>query len=266
MAVMQCTMLSSSLGRRINYWVIVPTMEFMDMFNPNYDYGSIKNLKTLYLLHGIGDNGGEWIKNTRIQLLADEKKLAVVMVDGENSFYTDLPNGAKYSAFVGKEIVEATRALFPLSHKREDTFISGLSMGGYGAIKTGLTFCETFGYMASMSGVLDICENIDNTPEEANSPLSGRAYMESIFGDLTKVKGSHHDLFALLENKLRKGAEIPKMYQACGTEDFLYENNQRYRKFAISNGIDFTYEEGTGGHDWQFWDTYIKKIVEWLPV
>lgn len=53
---------------------------------------------------------------------------------------------------------------------------------------------------------------------------------------------------------------------AIGTDDFLYERNQEYRKFLTEEGVDFTYEEGPGGHEWDFWDMQLKKFVDWLPL
>jgi len=262
MAVMKCNMLSGSLGRRVHYEVIIPTMMFGDLFNPNYDYSQIRNLRTLYLLHGIGDCGSEWIANTRVQRLADEHKIAVVMIDGENSFYTDLPNGMRYGRYAGKEIVEATRALFPLSTRREDTFIAGLSMGGYGAIKTGLLYSDTFGAMASMSGALALGQKEEERLNDNPGPFATR---ESIFGSGDKFIGSDHDLFALLERKLQEGSSLPSMYVACGTEDFLYEGNIAFRDFVREKQMDFTYEEGEGGHTWEFWDCYLERILKWLP-
>ena len=73
-----------------------------------------------------------WYTHSRF---ANERGLCVVMPSGENMFYVDQEHTHNhYSQFIGEELVEMTRAMFPLSHKKEDTFIAGLSMGGYGAI------------------------------------------------------------------------------------------------------------------------------------
>lgn len=81
-----------------------------------------KPYKTLYLLHGIFGNYSDWVCGTRIQRYAEEHDLAVVMPSGDNAFYVDQPAGGNfYGEFVGRELVELTRRIFPLSHEREDS-------------------------------------------------------------------------------------------------------------------------------------------------
>ena len=53
---------------------------------------------------------------------------------------------------------------------------------------------------------------------------------------------------------------------ACGTEDFLINENRDYHNFLLNNGVDVTYEEGPGTHDWTFWDSYMEKALNWLPL
>ena len=95
------------------------------------------------------------MNGTRIQAWAEANDLAVIMPSGENRFYLDdEKSGELYGEFIGKELVEFTRKLFPLSDKREDTFIAGLSMGGYGAIRNGLKYAENFGCVIGLSAAL----------------------------------------------------------------------------------------------------------------
>ena len=63
-----------------------------------------------------------------------------------------------------------------------------------------------------------------------------------------------------------EGKPIPEIYQCCGTEDFLYEQNCAYRDFLRENGVSLTWEEGPGKHDWMFWDEYILRALDWLPL
>lgn len=87
------------------------------------------------------------------------ENLAVVMPAGENAFYVDQPSiGAMHGQFIGEELVEITRKMFPLSRKREDTFIGGLSMGGFGALRNGLKYHDTFGAVICLSGALHVLE------------------------------------------------------------------------------------------------------------
>ena len=96
---------------------------------------------TLYLLHGYTGNQVDWLYRSDIEKWAMQHGYAVIMPSGGNSFYLDNETtGERYGVFIGEELVEVTRKMFPLSHKREDTVIAGLSMGGYGAIRNGLRY------------------------------------------------------------------------------------------------------------------------------
>lgn len=262
MAVVQVNFMSKCLMRTVTINAIIP----VDKFGPGSENTEPKPFKTLYLLHGIFGNYTDWLNGTRIQMWAEAKNLAVIMPSGENRFYLDDPHsGELYGEFIGQELVEVTRKLFPLSTKREDTFIAGLSMGGYGAIRNGLKYAENFGCVAGLSAAL---VHYGWQDSDDSSPLFTfrRTYNEAIFGDHDKVLGSDKDPKALLEKLQTENRPVPKMYMCCGTEDSLISANRDLRDFLTAKGVDLTYAEGPGRHDWEFWDTYIKKILDWLPL
>ena len=155
--------------------------------------------------------------------------------------------------------------MFPLSDRREDTFIAGLSMGGYGAIRNGLKYHDTFSHIAGLSSGI-MMDDILNSDNDSPMPFMRRSYYESVFGDLDKLPGSDMDCEALILDLKKKEAQIPRMYLCCGTEDFLVEKNRAYRDFLRNQGVDLIYEEGSGTHSWDFWDTYIQRVLEWLPL
>lgn len=262
MAIIEVNFISKCLMRTVTFNAIIP----VDKFGPQTETAEQKPLKTLYLLHGIFGNYTDWVNGTRIQAWAEANDLAVIMPSGENRFYLDdEKSGELYGEFIGKELVEFTRKLFPLSDKREDTFIAGLSMGGYGAIRNGLKYAENFGCVIGLSAALvhDTWKDADNS-----APIFTfrRNYYEAIFGEYDKVKGSDKDPKALLLKLKEEGRPVPKMYLCCGTEDDLVTANRDFRDFLNENGVDLTYVEGPGKHDWVFWDTYIKKVLDWLPL
>lgn len=262
MAIIEVNFISKCLMRTVTFNAIIP----VDKFGPQAENAEQKPLKTLYLLHGIFGNYTDWVNGTRIQAWAEANDLAVIMPSGENRFYLDdEKSGELYGEFIGKELVEFTRKLFPLSDKREDTFIAGLSMGGYGAIRNGLKYAENFGCVIGLSAALvhDTWKDADNS-----APIFTfrRNYYEAIFGEYDKVKGSDKDPMALLLKLKEEGRPVPKMYLCCGTEDGLVTANRDFRDFLNENGVDLTYVEGPGKHDWVFWDTYIKKVLDWLPL
>lgn len=272
MALIQVNFFSGALMRTVPVNVILPTDKLApalmagandNVAEPNVPEGGFK---TLYLLHGIFGNYTDWVSGTRIQRWAEEHDLAVVMPSGDNMSYIDQPAAHNYyGRFIGEELVAQTRAMFPLSRKREDTFIAGLSMGGFGAFRNGLKYHETFSHIASLSGAFildDIAQRTDDVPIFFNS----RSFAEAVYGDVDQVVGTEKDPSWLAEQLARSGAEKPRIYMAVGLDDFLYEANQETRKRLEDLGFDVTYEEGPGAHEWDFWDTYIKRVLEWLPL
>ncbi len=268
MALIQMNILSKKLMRTVSVNVILPVDK---MIFPGMKAREAKPYKTLYLLHGIFGNYTDWITGTRLARWAEERDLVVVMPSGDNSFYVDHPNGENnYGAFIGQELVELTRAMFPLSCKREDTFIAGLSMGGYGAIRNGLKYNETFGSLAGLSSAL-VLESALEFENGGAFILNNRDYFESCFGDLHQALSNDMNpkmLINELAEKLKADplTLLPNIYLACGTEDELLIPNQDLHQHMINRGIDHTYVEGPGGHTWEFWDRYIEKVLDWLPL
>lgn len=257
MALIQVNFVSSALQRTVPLQVILP----VDKLTPDGRLPEEKKFKTLYLLHGFLGNYTDWVSGTRIQRWAEERDLAVVMPSGDNAFYVDRPaTGNCYGQFIGEELVEVTRRMFPLSRKREDTFIGGLSMGGFGAMRNGLKYHDTFSTIISFSGVLQMLE-----PTAAKPRRADLIFQEGLFGDLEKAAKSDKNPVWLAKD-LAGSRELPKIYLACGTEDHLITHSRSFRDLLIANGFDVTYEEGPGGHEWDFWDTYIKKAIDWLPL
>lgn len=252
MALIQVDFVSESLNRTVPVRVILPA----EKAQPPY--------KTIYLLHGVLGNETDWVNGTNIQRWAEEKEIAVVMPAGENSFYLDDEKAYRfYGRYIGEELVKMTRKIFPLSTKREDTYLAGLSMGGYGALRNGLKYSETFGGIAAFSAALFM----DEMPEWDNSAkdfFRRKDFAESIFGDLTKVKDSDKDPVWLVKKLLEDKKEIPEIYMACGTKDSLLEANRRFRNELSRLKVNLTYEESDGGHEWDFWNRYIGKFIKRL--
>lgn len=264
MAHIQVTYMSQALWRTVPVQVILPA----DKATRTGELLPPRKFKTLYLLHGLHGSSMDWITRTRIIRWAEAQDLAVVMPSGDNSFYVDKPAAQnKYCEFIGKELVEITRRMFPLSDRREDTFIGGLSMGGFGAILAGLKYPETFGYIAGLSSALHIFE--------APKGISTKdwAYGEAVFGPGTMEEIAASDknprvlLTALAERaKADPTVRLPKIYMAIGESDFLLESNHIYKKLFEENGYDLTYVEAPGDHNWDFWDAFIYKAMQWLPL
>ncbi len=254
MALLQVNYRSKALFRIVPMQVILPVDKF-DADTNRYLQEKDKKYKTLYLLHGLLGNYTDWVSETRIQKWAEEKSLCVVMPSGDNSFYFNSRTPWNdYETFIGQELVEITRRMFPLSEKREDTFIAGLSMGGYGALRNGTVYSDTFSYVAGLSGALHI---FDDLSEEANIGL---------FDNLEAAAKTNKNPKVAVEEMLREKRSLPKYYLACGRQDDLMRSNQIFRDFLMEKGLEVTWDEADYGHDWDFWDYEIKKVLDWLPL
>lgn len=263
MALIQANFMSGSLMRTVPVNIILPVDKLAFSGATQKEATAYK---TLYLLHGIFGNYTDWVSGTNIQRWAEEKDLAVVMPSGDNMFYVDHRESLNYyGEFIGRELVELTRRTFPLSRRREDTFIAGLSMGGYGAIRNGLKYHGTFGCIAGLSSAM-IVDKLEMRTNDTPITINRKDFAESIFGDLTKVKDSDMNPKWLVEKLKKQQEKFPKMYLACGTEDSLLEANREMRDYLKDAGVDVTYEEGAGGHEWDFWNRYIKRVIDWLPL
>lgn len=252
MALIQMTYLSMALLRTVEVQVILP-VDKMDLAAGTRED---KKYKTLYLLHGLLGSNVDWISGTCIQRWAEAKNLAVVMPSGENSFYFDhaLPNSA-YGTFIGQELPAMMRKTFPLSSRREDSFIGGLSMGGYGALRNGLKYCDTFSHIIALSGAVHIFE-------EKGHGLFGAL---ACFGDKEKAEKTDLNPKIAFEKAREKGC-VPKIYMSCGLEDDLLAANRAMKDFFEEQGAELTYVETAGGHDWDFWNSQIREALDWLPL
>ena len=255
MALIQVNYLSRALFRTVPLNVILPA-DKIDFMTGGYAMKEGQKFKTLYLLHGLLGNYTDWVSGTRIQRWAEEKNLAVVMPSGDNSFYfKSRTPWNDYETFIGKELVEVTRKMFPLSDKREDTFIAGLSMGGYGAVRNGIVFSDTFSHVIGFSGAMHLFENVS---EEANIGL---------FDNLEAASKTNLNPWVAVDEMYAKSRSIPKFYLSCGLKDDLLKCNENFRDYLKSKGADVTWDEDpNAGHDWDFWDSQIKKVLDWLPL
>jgi putative tributyrin esterase len=207
----------------------------------------------LYLLHGLSDDSSAWLRYTSIERYAAAHGLAVVMPEVQRSFYADEAHGGRYWTFLNEELPSVVQSFFRVSQRREDTFVAGLSMGGYGALKWALRRPEQFAAAASLSGALDVVA-LSTVPWRG--PLFDR-----VFGGTVDRED---DLFALLD-----GADVdslPSCYVGCGTDDELFEQNVRFVDVATAAGLDVHVDFRPGEHEWDLWDAVIRDVLAWLPL
>lgn len=242
---------SESLGMQTEVYVVIPQQSSKGEIGIENNAKQEK-YKCLYLLHGLSDDHSIWLRRTSIERYATQYGICVVMPCGARSFYTDMKYGMNYYTYIAKELPRIIREFFNVSEKREDNFVAGLSMGGYGALKIGLRECDSFCAAAGLSPCTDMNTRGKQWPD----------LFVSIFGECEEVP-EEEDLFKLAK-KVDADPNKPRIYVGIGTEDFLYEENARFRELMESLSYDFTYRESAGTHSWEFWDEYIQYVLKWM--
>lgn len=219
--------------------------------------GDREPAKVLYLLHGYSDDHSIWMRRTSVERYAAAHNLAVIMPAVNHSYYLNEVQGEKYWDFVSEELPKTMQRFFRISDRWEDTFVAGLSMGGYGAMKLALTYPERFRAAASFSGVVDFVGMTHSNPVRADQ-------WRRIAGDLEKIEGSDKDLFALLE-KNKDAEHKPSLFVSCGTNDSLFGQHQRFIPALKENGWQVAHAEvPERTHEWRFWDEQIRFFIPWM--
>lgn len=260
MAILQYKISSQALATKTNVNVILPTPSPFEMEQRPDErfYTEGKKYQVLYLYHGTHGDSWDWLRFSRIESYAQKYRLAIVMPEVQNSSFHNIPGSYRYYDYVSRELPEIINWTFPISRRRENTFVAGLSMGGSGAFKVGMANPTRFGAVASLSGGFMLTERI----EHDRKCLHAAAY-----GPDEMLTGTIEDPFWLSAQLMEKRVDYPKLYLCCGTEDGLcYESNRAFRKHLDRIGMHYTYHEQPGGHDWDFWDSEILRVLQWLPL
>lgn len=210
--------------------------------------GNAEKFKTVYFLHGYSGSAENYMTRLPIRECATANGLAVVAINGENMAYLDWESVETYfSTWIGTELLDVTRKVFPLSDRREDTYIVGFSMGGYGAMVNGLRFPDKFGKIGAASGAFIEFDKAENFSDAVLVKLMSEAYQKS-----------YASVSYAIETACENKTALPKIYMACGTADFLYTVNERLDQFLTAHGVDHRYmrypEEA---HTTQ----YVKKVM-----
>lgn len=281
MALLKVNFFSNALGMAMQMDVILPegNQGVGVAAKPLWD--GKEPLPVLYLLHGASDDNTIWQRRTSIERYVADKKLAVVMPNAHLSMYSNQYLGFNFFDFIAYEVPEFCQKYFKVSDRREDNFIAGLSMGGYGTLKIGMSCGDRFSYAASLSGA---CDRAGTIPEAARS-CSSLQELEDLRPKLTQKEYDmvrrmfitfgppsefgdrvQDDMFKLSEERIKAGKPMPELFITCGTEDFLIEGNRKFHRHLENLGYQHIYYEAPGIHNWDYWDTHIQKVLDWLPL
>jgi len=234
--------------------------------DPGSYYASGAKYEVLWLLHGTYGDNMDWIRKSMVELYAREKDLILVMPAALNTNYSNWPKfslGFDMYSFLIEELMPLIYNWFPVaSSKREDNYIEGLSMGGRGALVYGLNAPEKFAAVACLSAVPFDVENLDAEKDELKAGRM-RGIVENA-GGMEGYLASRDNSWRLCK-ELAGNPILPRFYFACGKDDFLYGNYQKFKAFAEEIGFEATFEEYEGyTHEWRFWDLTIQRAIEFF--
>lgn len=236
MARLCCNVISYILKRTVDITVIIPTPTFPEIMEGDCTHTPKERYPVVYLLHGMGNNHATWGAYSNIELFAEERQIAVACISGENQAYLESGSG-DFFRFLSEELPDLVCGLFPVSRKREDTYIAGLSMGGFGALVHAFSFPEHFAAVGAFSA-----------------------------GSRVWVRGSEFDPFVLAGKIAKQGKAFPDIYLACGQGDSFYNRDIELRDGLAGLGANVTWDELTAyGHEWRFWNIEIERFLDWLP-
>ena len=254
----ECGFESIALRTQVKVKVFLPNPEnFMHPVTDFRERYTFSPFKTLFLLHGIMDSADQWVENTNVVRLAQEAGFALVIPSCGNNFYVNTIYGAKYEDFLTKELIGFVRAMFPLSDKREDNFLWGISMGGYGALRTGFLFPELFSKIVAMSPTTDI-------EFAARFAYAMGIDPEFVIGHWKKLEGTDMDLKVLAEKAAVKETILPDLKMVIAEDDGFVRDNTVFINALQKHQIAYQYDVYPGDHTWKFWDAHVKECLDWL--
>jgi S-formylglutathione hydrolase FrmB len=254
MAMLSCDLFSEALEMGTSINVVLPQATSAQVGVDQHGADDGDGFPLLYLLHGRSDDHTAWARYTSIERYAAAAGLAVVMPAAARSFYADEAHGHRYWTYVSEELPGLVRSFFRVTARPERTFVAGLSMGGYGAMRLALTHPDRYAAAATLSGALDLVA-LSSTPRR-EPELQGRVF--------DGVPGPDADLFALLA--AAPAGSLPRLHVSCGTEDELLPGNEKFVAAARAVGADVTVDVRPGEHEWGFWDRGIRDVISWLPL
>lgn len=216
----------------------------------------------IYLCHGGSGDEDAWLFLGNAAALADRYRTAFCLVNARDSLFADMAHGFRFTTFIGNELPEIMRRLFPLlSRERKDTFICGLSNGGYGALLIGLSHPEVFAAIGAFSAG----DKADAVPKPAvPGEMDPRI---RVFGQMD-IKDTPMSIRHLAGTLAESPGPKPRIYHACGGKDPWLDLNIMVRNCFESISLpdyDYRYDQmDEYGHEWPFWNEELIRFLDYL--
>lgn len=236
---------SVAMGKTYNASVVLPN---------SYAKGKAK-YPVMYLLHGAYGHFGDWLKSTPNKMvvkdLADQYNIIIVMPEGETfSFYLDSPvnKESQFETYITKEVVQKIDQTYRTIAEKKGRVITGLSMGGHGALSLSAKHPELYLAAGSMSGALDMGSMLSRDKPEEVIKL-----MQPVFGNDSGNRDLYEANAVLGMIDKIKANKMPLIID-IGVDDFLIESNREMHRRLVYEKIPHDYTERPGAHTWEYWE------------
>ncbi|WP_035560332.1 alpha/beta hydrolase [Hymenobacter sp. IS2118] len=222
----------------------------------------------LYLLHGAYGHFADWLKNTPdkqlVHRLADQYNLIIVLPEGETfAFYLDSPvnPGSQFETYLTKEIIPKIDQTYRTIRDRKGRVITGLSMGGHGALYLSARHPDLYSAAGSMSGALDLqSKNRNLTPDAAAQ--RAQLWAPVLGSETTNPERFTANSVVNLVDLMQRNA-LPLIID-CGVDDGLIDINREVHRRLLYNHTPHDYTERPGAHTWDYWQNALPYHVLFL--
>ncbi len=257
------TVKSEILGKEVKYTIYLP-----------FDYGtSERYYPVVYLLHGYTDNDAGWMQYGEANMTADEAianreipPMILVTPDAGLSWYINSYDGSvKYEDFFIKEFIPFIESRYRIRKRKRFRAVSGLSMGGYGALNYAFKYPELFSAAAPLSAAVYTDEQIINFTQKRWDKVEGVIFGKGLKGKerLTKTLLANHPLY-LLDKLNKEKLKTVKYYIDCGDDDRLTIGNSELHIKMTKLGIPHEFRVRDGRHSWTYWRTGLLNAFKFI--
>ncbi len=241
------TIRTKNLAGRGDMTVYVPPIE------------NIKDVPIVILLHGVYGSAWCWPLKAGVHLIADElirqkkiKPMVLVMPsDGlflNGSAYVPHKDGCNYEAWITNDVPDAVKQEITITSNRSPLFITGLSMGGYGALRIGAKYSNLFKAFSGLSSITEFHE-LSNWYED---------------GNITDITNSVREQPSVFQTILENKSTLPPFIFDCGSNDILIEGNRKLHSGLAGENIPHIYNEYDGEHNWDYWRRHIDEHLQFF--